>query len=1286
MKRCIIKNAHWPLLLSWLVFLPVTAFAQEGLDDLDEEDVYELSPFEVSTEGNDGYSASETLGGTRIRTDYRDLATPLTAVTAQFLEDTASTDNQTLLNYTTNTEVGGLYGNFGGMGNGQGIGDRSKLISPNNNTRVRGLEAADNTRNFFLTDAPWDSYNIDRIEIQRGPNSILFGVGSPAGIINATTMVAQMNGNSGKIENRYGQFNSNRVVADYNVEVIDDIFAVRVAGLYNDQKFRQKPAFSTDERLFVTATFQNKVLPMDWADDMTVRLSYENAQVESNNPRILPPYDGISLWFEDSAGDGVNDLIGFSKQVYDMFLYSQQGGGDPGRGNAAGGIVANGGFYQPGVTAIDGGALNNGGVGFWFMNGESRPFFVSRQAPRSYPGGLAADGSIDNAVTSSPYGTPFRVGSYNAYAVQVDKIDEVEGNASRFPLATRGYYKDQSLTDSSIFNFYDYLIDGDNKREFKDWDATNFSVGQTFFNSRLGVEFVYDHQDYNEWRGGATWNNPYISIDINKNLQHQVSRYSRVEDPTGAEADGFIDPDSYTVPGFTPSADQPYANAMAGAAFIAGGFSNNERRAVERESTRFTIFGEIRASDFLDEEGWLAKTLGRHIITGLTTREEKYIATTQWRPSATTYQWAYDLSANKDANIQIGGSERDVTPIIYLSEPLFNRNSASGLNLGPIRTYYNPSGTYNATYFKTEWLYDTDPGSPNYLNPGDPWWTNHFSEGSISGETTLVQADNPANYTGWTTAGVDILNADNGDLDQLVTNYGVTEQVIDSQGLTWQGYLFDGLIVPTFGWREDKLKTYTATGAEDNTGISSTSAVPTEKVLDNTGETTSWGIVAHAPQKFVEKLKVISGLSAYYNYGENQKVEARYNFDGNPLENPSAESVDFGVVVNMFDDKLTLKVGRYETKVKNGNLAGGASLIGANQYYLYNLEAWGTANALMYLFGNEGLDPNQNWHWNWALVDEGFDGAFDNQATKSWQGHPSMVYQAEVIDDWITNMDAQFFANYDIPADVAGIQSAYQTYKSSGDIQPLIAVAAASGMNVGGYTTSFSSQNNGEINGISPNGTIDNTSKGWEVELNYRPVPNWNIQVNASKTDAFREALGAPMREFIDKQWSKLQGPAGDIRLWWGGDNTIRRYYEDNIISAVQFQEESIGFQVPELRPWKASVITNYSFTGDKYKGFNIGGAFRYQDEQILGYGLKDDNSGLSVEKPIYGDVESHIDMWIGYEREVTDKVDWRIQVNVRNVGEDVGLTPISANPNGTIAAQRITEGMAWSVTNTFRF
>jgi outer membrane receptor protein involved in Fe transport len=452
----------------------------------ENEEVLVLSPFVVSAEEDAGsYRATSTLAGSRIRTELRDIASPISVVTAKFLKDTASNNNQDLLTYTTSTEVGGLFGNWGGFGNSQGISDRGTLLQPNQNTRVRGLEQADSTLNFFLTDIPWDSYNVDRVEIQRGPNSILFGVGSPAGIINANTIQARFSGDVGKIENQFSSYSSSRWVVDYNEEVIDDVLAVRVAALGNYQKFRQKPAFNDDERVFGTVTFQPQLLPKSWAGKTNFRASVETANIDANRPRMLPPEDGISLWFEDAAGDGVNNKIGLNKGVVDMFLYNQSGGGDPTRGPLSNSSVQNG-FYLPGTTQVDGGALNNGGIGFWFKNGSSNPFFVSRQAPRAFPSALAANGSVDNAI-DIPYGSMLRASGLNNYAYQIDRMDTTEGRTSRYPLASRGYYKDQSLTDASVFDFYNQLIDGDNKREHQDWNTQNLVISQTFLDNRLGL-------------------------------------------------------------------------------------------------------------------------------------------------------------------------------------------------------------------------------------------------------------------------------------------------------------------------------------------------------------------------------------------------------------------------------------------------------------------------------------------------------------------------------------------------------------------------------------------------------------------------------------------------------------------------------------------------------------------------------------------------------------------------------------------------------------------------------
>src|SRR5690606_6307694 len=96
--------------------------------------------------------------------------------------------------------------------------------------RVRGLASADNTRDFFVTDIPWDSYNVDRIDIQRGPNSILFGLGSPAGIINAQTRNAGFT-TGGDLQARFGSYGSWRASLDYNYVVAEDELAVRFAAL-----------------------------------------------------------------------------------------------------------------------------------------------------------------------------------------------------------------------------------------------------------------------------------------------------------------------------------------------------------------------------------------------------------------------------------------------------------------------------------------------------------------------------------------------------------------------------------------------------------------------------------------------------------------------------------------------------------------------------------------------------------------------------------------------------------------------------------------------------------------------------------------------------------------------------------------------------------------------------------------------------------------------------------------------------------------------------------------------
>ena len=158
----------------------------------DEEDITTLSPFTIEESDSVGYQATNTLAGSRLKTPLRDIGSAIQVITAELFEDTGSTTMEEILPYALNMEVGGVNGNFAG-GPGQNHNGRyeqdNQRLSPQSNQRVRGLATASLTRDFFLTDIPFEGYNTQRITIQRGANSLLFGIGSPGGIINNTSII-----------------------------------------------------------------------------------------------------------------------------------------------------------------------------------------------------------------------------------------------------------------------------------------------------------------------------------------------------------------------------------------------------------------------------------------------------------------------------------------------------------------------------------------------------------------------------------------------------------------------------------------------------------------------------------------------------------------------------------------------------------------------------------------------------------------------------------------------------------------------------------------------------------------------------------------------------------------------------------------------------------------------------------------------------------------------------------------------------------------------------------------
>jgi hypothetical protein len=74
------------------------------------------------------------------------------------------------------------------------------------------------------------------------------------------------------------------------------------------------------------------------------------------------------------------------------------------------------------------------------------------------------------------------------------------------------------------------------------------------------------------------------------------------------------------------------------------------------------------------------------------------------------------------------------------------------------------------------------------------------------------------------------------------------------------------------------------------------------------------------------------------------------------------------------------------------------------------------------------------------------------------------------------------------------------------------------------------------------------------------------------------------------------------------------------------------------------------------------------------------------VGNPYYGPRENTFDLWLGYGRQLTKRIHWRAQINVRNLFATKKLTPVTVQPDGSPAAYKIPEPRVISLTNTFEF
>lgn len=259
--------------------------AQDKVSASDEEEIFELSPFEVDASKDSGYRANSTLAGSRLNTQLKDVAASVSVLTNEFMDDLGATGLEQALSYVAGAETGQ---DFEGDTTSGWVGGNQQT-QPSRN-RMRGLGRADTTADFFSTsNGHIDRYNIDRIAVVRGPNSILFGLGSPSGIINYAMKKGSVSETFGEFKIILDDFGTTRGEIDYNSVLVEDKLALRFMTLYDDERYQYKSAYDRDKRSTLTLKYKP-------TEKTTIDLSYEQLEIESRRPRYIAPEDQISAW------------------------------------------------------------------------------------------------------------------------------------------------------------------------------------------------------------------------------------------------------------------------------------------------------------------------------------------------------------------------------------------------------------------------------------------------------------------------------------------------------------------------------------------------------------------------------------------------------------------------------------------------------------------------------------------------------------------------------------------------------------------------------------------------------------------------------------------------------------------------------------------------------------------------------------------------------------------------------------------------------------------------------
>lgn len=236
-----------------LAFVAAPAVGQESMSIV-------MDQLDVTTSGSGGPGGSSynprQVQLQRLPTPILDTPQSITVIPQQLIQDQRdSTVIETLRNVPGITM-------FGGEGGTQG-----------DNINIRGYSARNDFYRDGVRDPGWytrDAFNVESIEVLKGPSSFLFGRGSTGGVVNITSKLPFFTGDRTQIDASGYSAPGVRVTGDVN-KVLGDT-AVRLAFLGNDTDVAGRDHINTT-RFGLAPSLRTNLTP---DDQVTVSYIYQN--------------------------------------------------------------------------------------------------------------------------------------------------------------------------------------------------------------------------------------------------------------------------------------------------------------------------------------------------------------------------------------------------------------------------------------------------------------------------------------------------------------------------------------------------------------------------------------------------------------------------------------------------------------------------------------------------------------------------------------------------------------------------------------------------------------------------------------------------------------------------------------------------------------------------------------------------------------------------------------------------------------------------------------------------